>query len=190
MRYAYLAMLVTVFLLVPAIPMPARADAPVLANAPIWAGGEWWQFNTTYTTNEVATMDDGLGGTLTQTTTWVNDITKYTLVTKSTVNTYLCYDCSITGTTRMLGTWTDVNPLFGSISGTFDATATNTGHEYRRTTDLAFVKSQIHSSVTVHTYDDTGTEMMGSPSTQNQDGTTTANVPLVQFQFPLHTDDT
>ncbi|UCD56312.1 MAG: hypothetical protein JSV16_10790 [Candidatus Hydrogenedentota bacterium] len=162
-------------------PTPAAAEEIVLAEtAPTWNTGDNWKFRTEKDLDRTVIQNLGLLE-ITMRLDKVTSTTSYTVAGTETLEGEECYVLRFTGDQRIIGEY-NTKPAEGETAGgDLVETATFEGSEYRRTSDLAFVKAIIRSKGVI----EIGGLLGGSPTPFESNSITNANPPIRQFQFPM-----
>jgi|GEM_PF-5434689 len=192
-RTAIVAFLVCIGM---ALPLYMQVSAYTWAepvDVPTLVTGESWKYwtvshDTTTQTQSVPTI-----ATINLYQNYMSDNTTYTvsgnIVKTNGIDTY---KESVNGNAVFSGTYDyiDLTGIIGDESGCFAGTGTNTGNQYKRVSDLAFVKASLNVVESATFYVDCTNTVSSLLAPINNQAATSAvdvDVPLNDLQFPMKT---
>ena len=180
MNYRALAafLIVAAFL---SAPVPTGGEPEVLAETvPTWNIGDRWEFLTEKTLDRTVIQRLGLFE-ITMTLEKVRNTTSYVVSGTESMDGEECYAVNVSGNQEIVGIYSTAPTQGGAAGGNLVQTSTFEGTEYRRITDLAFVKAVLRSRGTI--------EIKGAladiPVPFESDSITVASPPVSLFRFPL-----
>jgi hypothetical protein len=162
-------------------PLPASAETEtVVEMAPKWNVGDTWKYHSEKVLDRTVTQGAGVVQ-VTMTLRKAENNTCYTVSGTGKMEDEDCYIVRVGGDQKIAGTY-NTAPIEGeSVSGNLVQTSTFEGIEYRRVSDLAFVRAELRSKGTI----EIGGELGASPMPFDATSITVASPPVKQFQFPL-----
>ena len=160
---------------------PAES-AILVAAAPKWNVGDTWKFRTEKNMGRTVTQNVGIVQ-VTMTLNMVETETSYYVTGADTVEGEKCYVLGVSGSQKIHGTYSSKQVEGELLGGIVTQTSTFRGSEYRRASDLAFVKSTLHATGTI----EIGGGLAGVPTPFESESVTLAKPPVRQLQFPLTT---
>jgi len=163
-------------------------------DVPVWIAGDTWKYWTVSHKPDVTTQQLA-GGlmTLTLTQTYISDNTTYTSMSGTfKEESYDTYKQTVSGNADFSGTYylKDNLGMGGDENGCFSGTATNNGQQYKRISDLAFVKATLTINEVADFYLDCTATPSPSLGTGNAGGgpaETVASPPIDDLKFPMKT---
>jgi hypothetical protein len=170
---------------------PENKDV-LLAAAPVWNIGDAWNFEANKKLDRVITQNLGMLA-ITMSLSKMEASSSHTVMGMETVNGEECYALKIAGRQNITGTYETSQEQSESMGGDIIQKSTFEGIEYRRVTDLAFVKSVLKASGTI----EIGGILQGFPVPFQSDSITTSSTVclsldkerLVACFFPCHHHD-
>lgn len=180
---AFSACVLTI-LLPPAFGAEVSPKEVLAPAAPRWNVGDTWKYATNKPLDRNVTQNLGMfqiGMRLER----VETTTTHTVTGTEAVDGEECYSIKIEGNQKITGSYS-TTPTQGDaqdegMSGSLLQTSTFEGFEYRRVSDLAFVKTLVKASGTI----EIGGILQGFPVPFQSDSLTVAKPPVKQFTFPL-----
>jgi hypothetical protein len=175
--------LVLILLLVPAA---SGAEPTVLVDrVPQWNIGDSWKYQIDKKLERTVTQGTG-AIQITMKLDKVRSTLTYVVTGTATVDGEECYMSRVTGEQTILGTYNTMQLQGEMGSGSITQTASVAGTEYRRVSDLAFVKVEMRSEGTIQL----GGSLGGMPSPFQSTAVTVATPPVQVLRFPLVEGDT
>ncbi|MBI5115371.1 hypothetical protein HZA56_02755 [Candidatus Poribacteria bacterium] len=167
-------------------PVPASAEMEaVVETVPKWNAGDTWKYHSEKSLDRTVTQGAGVVQ-VTMTLKKAENNTSYTVTGTGKMEDEDCYIVRVSGDQKITGTY-NTAPIEGeSIAGNLAQTSTFEGIEYRRVSDLAFVRAEIRSKGMI----EIAGELGASPMPFDTTSITIASPPVKQFQFPLVKGDT
>lgn len=156
-------------------------------DVPVWIGGDEWNY-WTLTNEEIVESEDSTGISLELTFQHMSDNSTYSVVNETeNVEEHVCYKQIMTGESDFYGLY-DISGII-TENGWFVGTSTSSGFVYRRTSDLALVKSNVDLTESITFYDASTGQVSATLGTVESGGSAelVANPPLKELVFPLST---
>lgn len=158
----------------------ADREEILIESPPEWQTGQSWTFKTEKPLDRTATQNAGVL-VITTRLERIIGTTTYTVTGTQPANGHACYVLQVAGDQQITGRYS-TTPIEGeTITGNLVQQSTFEGKEYRRISDLAFVKASLHSKGTI----EIGGALSGMPTPFNTETVMVANPPVQQFRFPL-----
>lgn len=175
----------------PAKPAPAPAVKPaprpaILAPAaPKWNIGDSWKFRSEKNMGKTVTQNLGMFQIM-MNLSRAETVTTYYVTSTETIDGENCYSLKVIGNQKINGTYSSTPVEGESLGGGLAQSSTFQGIEYRRISDLAFVKNVMHATGLIAI----GGMVAGVPLPFESDSITIAKPPVIQLKFPLTTGET
>jgi len=169
-------------------PAPAAKPAPrpaILAPAvPKWNIGDSWKFRSEKNMGKTVTQNLGMFQ-ITMNLSMAETVSTYYVTGTEKIDGEDCYALKVIGNQKMNGTYSTTQVEGESLGGGLAQASTFQGTEYRRISDLAFIKTVMHATGMIQI----GGMLASIPVPFESDSITIAKPPIVQLKFPLTTGE-
>jgi hypothetical protein len=156
----------------------------LVSSVPKWNIGDTWKYHTNKQLDRMVTQNLGMMQ-MTMRLNKVETTSSYVVTGAEAIDGEECYTVKINGEQKITGNY-NTTPVQGeAMGGELSQNSTFEGFEYRRVSDLAFVKTLVKAKGAI----EIGGILQGIPVPFETDSITTSNPPIKQFSFPLVKDD-